>query len=400
MSAISLKHWPIKPVLLAGLVWICLVTAFAGTVQFVLARQVENSIKVDAEHKAKRWSQRFFKEVPNAKQMFESGAVAHADLMRLEDSFAMISILRFELFDPQGKRTYTSEPGGPVNHSAFDSRALDVYRNGSPMIFLLHGKQETQEGSAGTIVDAYVPAVTPSGDRVGTIKAHVDTRPLQATLEQAFRKISRVLIVGTTVLLAIPAVAYVCWSHRLRKKDRRLLELTRYDQLTGVLNRNSTSEILDAFFSSHDNSVPLGILFIDVDFFKRVNDQRGHAYGDSLLRHIAGLLSTSTRSSNDVVGRFGGDEFILLARDISPSDFRGLYARIMEKTAVPWEHEGTVFEVSLSIGAYLTRPGDTRATALHRADIAVYAAKRDGRGRVVEYSEELEGVFDEDRHTT
>lgn len=118
--------------------------------------------------------------------------------------------------------------------------------------------------------------------------------------------------------------------------------------------------------------------------------------GDRLLKHIARILQASTRNKDDIVGRFGGDEFVVIASNISQENFRKLYGRVMEGAKAPCVYEDKSYVPSLSVGAYLTTDQDTEKTAIHRADLAVYAAKRRGRGQVVEYTTDLEDLFAQD----
>lgn len=396
MSRSGISTWLKKPLVLTVIAAGLLLGGVAGAVHMLLDWQVMNSIRHNAEVKAMTWSKRLFENVPNAERMFEEDAVADADIMNLVNSFAMIDIVRFELFDMHGHQTFLVGDLNVDHGETVNQNALATYQTGQARLFVIHDEEAENAGGPDTFVEAYVPAVTPSGKRVGTIELYVDVSPLEEALETAFQQIGWLLILGTTIVLAIPAAAYIHRTRQLRKQDRRLLELTRYDQLTGILNRNSVSEFLETFFQSSSAANGLGVLFVDVDYFKQVNDQYGHACGDLLLKHIAGILRDSTRKNADIVGRFGGDEFVVLAPGISREEFRKLYGRVMEGAKKPCTHEDKSYTPSLSVGAYLTQADDTEKTALHRADLAVYAAKRRGRGQVVEYSEDLEGLFKQD----
>lgn len=384
---------PLSAAILAGLI---LLAGIASAVHFLLDWQVHRSITQNAEVKAMKWSEHFFRTIPNAEKMFNTDTVVPEDLARLADSFAMIDTIHFELFDAEGHRTFLSTDGRVEENTSFSQTALETFQTGVPQFFLHHDDTEEENKQHEAIIESYVPAVTPDGRLLGTIEVYVDVGPLNDALEDAFQQISWVLIIGTTVLLAIPASAYVYRTNQLRKKDQRLLDLTRYDQLTGVFNRNSISEILKEKFATPASSAGLGVLFVDVDFFKQVNDQFGHVCGDRLLKHIARILQASTRDKDDIVGRFGGDEFVVIASNISQENFRKLYGRVMEGAKAPCVYEDKSYVPSLSVGAYLTTDQDTEKTAIHRADLAVYAAKRRGRGQVVEYTTDLEDLFAQD----
>ncbi|MCV0427346.1 MAG: GGDEF domain-containing protein [Roseibium sp.] len=394
MDLKHLKRAPKNPLFLATAGAAILMTVVALSLDVLIDWQVQIAIRKDAEVRASNWAENYLRTTPSVRRTVEKGIITPAELNRLETSFALAGVIRFQMFDKNGMLTLLSDSGvlGPAEF--FNTKALKVYETGEPQIFVHDVEDETPlPGNVETYVAVYLPATLPSGERIGALEVYVDVSEFEEALEGGFNWISGYLIFGTFAVLLLPAAAYVHRTRQVMRKDRQLLELTRYDQLTGVLNRNSISKFLDDHFNRVDSSENLGILFVDLDYFKQVNDHYGHARGDHLLQHIAGILKSSVRSRDDVVGRFGGDEFVVLVRDATVEEFRKLYGRVMEAAQSPYDKDGQTYVPSLSIGAYISSPGDTEKQALHRADIAVYAAKRRGRGQVVEYSKEMEGLF-------
>ncbi|WP_420410711.1 GGDEF domain-containing protein [Roseibium sp.] len=380
---------------LIGIVWIALDT--------LIDWQVQEAIKRNAQERAQHWSRNFLETTPSAVTLIQTGEGDMEDINRLEDSFALVNIIRFQLFDQNGKQTFLSNGSLERSYSAEgkpNKNAMQAFNTGQPVIEVHHDDNDEQPDSARTVpetyIEAYVPAITSSGEKVGTIELYVDATAFEEALEETFQEVSLYLVLGTVLIVMFPVAAFVRRTQQLMHNDKRMLELTRYDQLTGVLNRNSVTQHLKALFIDPDRADGTGVLFVDVDYFKQVNDQYGHACGDVLLKHIAGVLKSCIRLKDDVVGRYGGDEFVILCRNITKDEFRLLYDRVMESAKTPCTHEGNTYTPSLSVGAYLSQRGDTEKTALHRADLAVYAAKRGGRNRVVEYSSDLEGTFKED----
>ena len=168
---------------------------------------------------------------------------------------------------------------------------------------------------------------------------------------------------------------------------RQLYEAAMRDGLTGVLNRKALEERLDAelaYASRHGTA--LSVIMLDVDHFKRVNDTWGHPAGDAVLRSTANLLGKSLRSE-DVVGRYGGEEFAVVTRGIGVHDAAALAERIrvtLEATPVPFA-DGFI-RITASAGvASLLCCGERRdkATLIGTADARLYAAKQGGRNRVV-----------------
>jgi diguanylate cyclase (GGDEF)-like protein len=163
---------------------------------------------------------------------------------------------------------------------------------------------------------------------------------------------------------------------------RSLQDQAQLDPLTQVGNRRSAELRLQLSVQSiHEGGRPVGLLFLDVDHFKRVNDRYGHSTGDALLRLIAATLRSNLRS-DDFIGRWGGEEFIVLLTGVSSP---AVLQRVAEKlralvarSALP-ELE---LAATLSIGATLLAIGDSPECAIARADGLMYRAKALGRNRV------------------
>ncbi len=151
--------------------------------------------------------------------------------------------------------------------------------------------------------------------------------------------------------------------------ERALKHQATHDPLTGLPNRR---EFVSQLASGTDRAV---VLFCDLDGFKSINDRFGHAAGDALLVEVAGRLRRCVRDG-DLVSRFGGDEFLVLCRDASPSDTAELCQRISEILSVPILLDGESVTIGASIGA-VTGDGEVDAEELiNRADALMYAAKK------------------------
>lgn len=167
-----------------------------------------------------------------------------------------------------------------------------------------------------------------------------------------------------------------------------LREMVTQDSLTGLGNRLSLHQWIDRELSRtrrHDS--PLALMMIDVDHFKKINDELGHLGGDQILKTIASVFQRSTRGS-DLLFRFGGDEFTIL---LPHTDLQGAgnAARQIRRTLADVSDEefglgkinkGLRPDVSIGIAAY--QPGDTEESLLQRADSRLYHAKSQGRGAV------------------
>jgi diguanylate cyclase (GGDEF)-like protein len=176
-------------------------------------------------------------------------------------------------------------------------------------------------------------------------------------------------------------------ADRLRDQRRALSEAERHaqiDSLTGVLNRRSLIERLDAAcLRARARGLPISLLFIDLDHFKEINDSFGHPAGDACLAAIIAPIQAELRQS-DVIGRYGGEEFVVILSSADTAAAHPIAQRILERVAsVRVEGFGEPIALTCSIGvATSDMLGVWGEHLIARADAAVYAAKRSGRNRV------------------
>ncbi|WP_432497342.1 diguanylate cyclase domain-containing protein [Kineococcus gypseus] len=164
---------------------------------------------------------------------------------------------------------------------------------------------------------------------------------------------------------------------------RALSEQARTDALTGLANRAAFTEAIEE--AAADPAARFSVAFVDLDDFKGVNDERGHAAGDELLRTVAARLSGVVRGG-DLCARLGGDEFALLLRGVHGPDAAGLAERLVESVAQPVPVTGGPVRVGASVGVAHREPGEDAEQVVQHADVAMYAAKAAGKNRVRVYS--------------
>ncbi len=165
-----------------------------------------------------------------------------------------------------------------------------------------------------------------------------------------------------------------------KEQEGRIAWLARHDGLTGVLNRMSfIGELELEIHRAQRSASRFAVLLFDIDKFKLINDSFGHVAGDFVLGHVA----TSVRSvlrQNDQLGRFGGDEFVVLQTGIEgPADVLSLAQRMTEVLKMPVSYAGAEISLSISLGASLYPEDATNIpNLLHFADQAMYHTKRKG----------------------
>ena len=176
-----------------------------------------------------------------------------------------------------------------------------------------------------------------------------------------------------------------------KKQKKLLMHQIEHDTLTGLPNRNLLQDRLTQAIkkASRDNKV-LGVMFVDVDKFKSVNDSLGHDAGDMLLKTIAGRMQSSVRET-DTVARLSGDEFIVLldgCKDVS--DIFIAIKKLVNAFQEPFFLGNESFKITMSIGVSVyPNDGETASKLLKNADIAMYKAKTKGRNRYVFFDQEM-----------
>jgi diguanylate cyclase (GGDEF)-like protein/PAS domain S-box-containing protein len=169
----------------------------------------------------------------------------------------------------------------------------------------------------------------------------------------------------------------------LKETQRQLDLLARVDALTGLPNRRQFDERLEeAMARTQRAATSMGVMFLDVDYFKKINDTLGHAAGDVVLKEFGTRLRHQVRVT-DVVARLGGDEFVVLVEGIKGIDeLEALAEKIVAAVRSPIFFEGRPVPITTSVGVALYEGGgESSAELLEGADRALYAAKREGRDR-------------------
>ncbi len=203
-----------------------------------------------------------------------------------------------------------------------------------------------------------------------------------------------VVALVTLVFAAVLAYMWATLHHALRLEtaNRRVLQLAQTDILTALANRRAFMKRLKmAFAASLRGAPPFAVLYLDVDDFKDVNDTLGHAMGDELLKKIVARLKQVVREE-DLVARFGGDEFAILASNVNdPTEAGTLAARIGDSLAEPFLIEGHKISITSSIGiALFSRDIAGPEAMMVQADLALYGAKDEGRNCYRFHSQELD----------
>lgn len=189
----------------------------------------------------------------------------------------------------------------------------------------------------------------------------------------------------TPGLVASGVFAWLTWRAQLAsfRLELALEAQAHRDALTGVLTRRAFTDLATGALGRRVGSAePMAVLLLDVDHFKRINDTHGHLVGDAALRVLGAVLRRELREG-DLVGRFGGEEFVVLLRGLEPLEAQAVAERLRAAiAAAPIEYQGARHAMTASLGLAVVTRREGLEAALGRADAALYAAKHAGRDRV------------------
>ncbi|HEY0846455.1 MAG TPA: diguanylate cyclase [Noviherbaspirillum sp.] len=213
------------------------------------------------------------------------------------------------------------------------------------------------------------------------------------------------LVIGCGTIRFVHGSAIVLDLRRqLKEKNRTLEKLASHDSLTNLWNRRTFLEFVEAEktrclrIDTSRTATSFSVAIIDIDHFKKVNDTFGHLIGDKVIAETARLLDQTVRTA-DLVARYGGEEFTVLLVNAVPEHVADAGERL--RTAIErhdWSQVAPGLRVTVSIGAAPWQPGEEVNQTLHRADQALYTAKRSGRNRVhvdvpgISQHQEIDGV--------
>ena len=177
--------------------------------------------------------------------------------------------------------------------------------------------------------------------------------------------------------------------NEIENLNEQLTVQSRTDELTELFNRRYFGELLQRELGrAAREKTPLALLMLDIDHFKQYNDHYGHVAGDKCLKRVATILKQTLRRSNDIVARFGGEEFILLLSNTNLSQLEQLVNNLgnrLKEAALPHNYSQVATYVTCSIGgvSIVPTPETTERTLILRADALLYQAKENGRNRAV-----------------
>nr|MBX2804544.1 EAL domain-containing protein [Hyphomicrobiales bacterium] len=241
---------------------------------------------------------------------------------------------------------------------------------------------------------AYIPILV-DGEVVSVVAAFVDETEQRTLFHNTFLVATVGICLLMTLSFGIPAIGWYLRTKEKQRNERRMRYLAHHDSLTGLINRPRLIERLQQLLASAvDNGTKMAVHFIDLDRFKEVNDTIGHDAGDFLLKTIGERLRQHVRA-DDLIARLGGDEFVAVQTRIENENEVNEFAeRLIEELRQPIQFGEKEISVAVTIGAAIVpEHGTTPDRVLKSADLALYAGKSAGRGRVYYFSPDLDEAF-------
>jgi diguanylate cyclase (GGDEF)-like protein len=288
-----------------------------------------------------------------------------------DDSMVVRAVLRRQL----------ETDGHTVVEAVNGEEAIDACREYHPDVILLDVEMPVLDGHA-TL--ARLKADPQLKDiPVVFLTGRVDTADVVNGLRLGAHDYLRKPFEANELMARVSAALRTKWlQDELRARNAELDRVSRIDMLTNIYNRRHLDEHLRAVISAarrYDRSV--GVLIVDIDHFKNVNDEHGHLAGDAVLREVAARLQQAMRTE-DALGRWGGEEFLAVLTDTPPEGVRVMAERLRQVVAAaPFTlDDGSQIRVTVSVGH--TNGREDAEVLVHRADDALYVAKAEGRNRV------------------
>jgi diguanylate cyclase (GGDEF)-like protein len=288
-------------------------------------------------------------------------------------------VLRYELYDQKGGLDFTSGLSGLKLDDEFAS-LLAKPSSEAPSIALY----KSQDGAEPTNFASLTLPLAVNGEPRGTLVVYLDQSDQAAVLANYFNWVVGITLALLGAGIAVPAAFAWMRGRERRKAEEQLRYLEEHDALTGLANRKAFVDSLTAAMGRMQRDrTHIAVLCLDIDKFKEINEAADHSGGDQVLRDIGGRIQSTLRE-NDLIARLAGDEFAIALVDITNlGDVMAFMNRLVEALRRPLQVAGKEMLVTTSVGIALApADGDTAATVLRHAGIALARAKGDGGQRM------------------
>ena len=356
-----------------------------GGIYFGVNYAVERAVASDAQAKAQQWADYFLTAMPDLDRLIADGRLTDEQTGIVHTAEKLGDVFRFKLYDPKARTILVSDDlsnrvkaaGVEDESPIFNDEAAEAMEMGEPAIEVQNGTGQVDRPPL--FVEAYVPIPGPGGAARGVVEVYIDQTATAALFGTTFAALAIGLAVVAALAFGLPTLAFLFRSRQASEARRKADFLAHFDPMTGVLNRAAFTERLEkALRTSRADRSRLGVVNFDVDDFKSINDSNGHPAGDAFLKHVARCIESAI-GPREFCGRPAGDEFIALLVGRSEAEIVAYVEAVMSAVREPMSFDGRSISGRVSAGIYLVERGASVADALHRADVALYQAKTEGR---------------------
>ncbi|CAA6814180.1 MAG: diguanylate cyclase/phosphodiesterase (GGDEF & EAL domains) with PAS/PAC sensor(s), partial [uncultured Thiotrichaceae bacterium] len=373
---------------LPSIVTVCATTCVLMVgVWLLLAKTVDKVVEKEARTTAIHWAGYFVAHLDNIETLITQGVTNQQQSAVIDRAVEFGEVFRFKIFRPDGTNSFVSDE---YKHSQDEEsirveneKALGVFSTGISNIAIKDGRQRANRPDV--YVEAYVPVTGKSGARIGVAEVYIDQTEMMASLKDGFYWIALFLPVISALFFLLPALAMLRESATAKTAKAEAEELANFDALTGLYNRRSFNHSAETYFKGYRS---IGTLFIDIDDFKRINDEHGHDGGDAFLRSVGQTLK-SKLGEDAICSRFGGDEFVACVGDVMPDELRLIAQDILTSIAKGMSHRGQIIIGHVSIGLNIAGSDEPLSDMLHAADTALYKSKNEGKNTITFFSDDL-----------
>lgn len=352
---------------------------------------VDRVVKREAEVSALRWVKYFARNIDNIEGLVVKGQPDSHQALAIQTAVSFGEVFRFKLFRPNGTISLVSDEfsfmlEGKSVHNV-NTKALKVFRTGESHISVNDGTEKPNRPNL--YVEAYVPVTNAAGKPLGVAEVYVDRSDFSHIIAAEFAWLAFVLPLLCALIYIIPSLASLRKGAIATAATAKAEHLYHFDGLTGLRNRRSFSASVSPFFGKPENTdEAVGMLYIDVDDFKQINDEFGHDGGDAFLRWTGRAIQDEL-GKYGIGARFGGDEFVVCLPNANQIDLRACGQRIMHKVAEGIFHRNRTISGKISVGFCLAPASQNLNDVLHAADLALYKSKEAGKNMITCYTADM-----------
>jgi len=370
--------------------FILILAVLVGGVWATINMTAEHVLNRDAEDTATEWAHFLTANVTDLQQIAAGEQPSKQSLAFFQAARTAGHVFRYIIYNREGYSQLVSDVRGVsfVDISVLSHEAQTVIKTGIPLVDM---KSAVSQDMPQYFSEAFVPVRV--GDRpVAIVGAFVDQTARRDNFYEGIVWASAVLCGLIGLSFGIPAIAWYRRTKEKQRADRRIQFLAHHDVLTGLANRARLNERLQAALSLPPSAGAfIAVHYIDIDYFKQVNDSLGHDGGDFLLSTIGERLRTIIRIE-DLVARLGGDEFVVVQTGLTgKQQARDFASRIASVLGAPLIFNEQEIKIRVTIGIALAPvDGSTPERLLKSADLALYDGKASGRDCIRFFAPEMD----------